>query len=226
MTKIFLAISFIICITLMPIRSQAEGININDIVFLDERGEEHTLQQFRGKRILLHFWATWCAPCVTELPSLNRLAKEFESKGVKVIPVSLDTRHKSNEQIQTFLKQHGLTHLPLYRAKEKVNYAKIVGMSSLSLPFTVLFDQQLNLVNIMVGTRHWGDENMRTMVLSAPAQVFASTDEASQEEETKEEPSQSENAPSDEKNSTLSIPAIKNPSGTAFKKKPETAESE
>lgn len=59
-----------------------------------------TLRQFRGRPVLLNFWATWCAPCVQEIPSLNEFQKEFADKGVVVVAVSVD---KNAQKYRNFL---------------------------------------------------------------------------------------------------------------------------
>src|ERR1035437_3119800 len=53
-------------------------------------GKAVTLADFRGKILVLNFWATWCPPCVDEMPSLNRLAERYSDKGLEVVAVSVD----------------------------------------------------------------------------------------------------------------------------------------
>jgi peroxiredoxin len=53
-------------------------------------GEIVKLEQFRGDYILLNFWATWCPPCVKEMPSMERLQQKFKDKGIRVVAISLD----------------------------------------------------------------------------------------------------------------------------------------
>ena len=75
-------------------------------------GETIDLSHFRGKVVLLNFWATWCAPCVREMPSLNRLAAEMESDGLAVVPVAIDRAGLSS--VTPFYRDHGLDHLAIY----------------------------------------------------------------------------------------------------------------
>ncbi len=63
---------------------------------------------YRGKVLLLNFWATWCAPCVAEMPSLERLHASFKDKGLEVVAVSVDPPG-SKEELKAFVKKHGLT---------------------------------------------------------------------------------------------------------------------
>jgi thiol-disulfide isomerase/thioredoxin len=61
-----------------------------DVAFTDAAGKPHTLADFKGKVVVLNLWATWCAPCVAEMPTLARLDAETVGQPVAVVPVSLD----------------------------------------------------------------------------------------------------------------------------------------
>src|SRR5262249_31716820 len=58
--------------------------------FTDAAGKTHTLAEFKGKAVVLNLWATWCGPCVEEMPTLAQLSAAYAGKPVVVIPVSLD----------------------------------------------------------------------------------------------------------------------------------------
>ena len=62
----------------------------NDPVMIDTQGYEKILQQYKGKPLLVTFWATWCEPCRDEYPMLNELAKQYAPQGLKVVGISLD----------------------------------------------------------------------------------------------------------------------------------------
>ena len=66
-----------------------EKKNISDLIFKDHQEKEISFSEFRGKVLLVNFWATWCAPCIKEIPSLDRLKSKFE-KNFDVIAISLD----------------------------------------------------------------------------------------------------------------------------------------
>jgi peroxiredoxin len=68
-------------------------------------GEEVTLQNFRGKVVLLNFWATWCGPCREELPELARVQEKFRQRGLALIAVSVDNEL---ENVRSFLKKYDL----------------------------------------------------------------------------------------------------------------------
>ena len=62
----------------------------DDPVLIDAQGFQKMVEEYRGKALLVNFWATWCEPCRDEYPMLNELAKEYGPKGLKVVGVSMD----------------------------------------------------------------------------------------------------------------------------------------
>jgi len=62
----------------------------HDPELIDSKGYEKLVQQYRGKPLLVNFWATWCEPCRDEYPMLNELAKQYAPRGLKVVGVNLD----------------------------------------------------------------------------------------------------------------------------------------
>src|SRR3712207_299763 len=71
-----------------------------------DSGKRITRSDFGGKLLVLNFWATWCPPCIAELPSLNRFAQEYSKEGIVVLGISVD----KNEQVyRSFMKQNPLS---------------------------------------------------------------------------------------------------------------------
>ena len=82
-------------------------------------GDQMTPRNFGGKVLVLNFWASWCAPCVEEAPSLNQFAKTFKDSGVVVLGVSVDR----NEQLyQNFVKRFGLSYPMARDPQENLSY--------------------------------------------------------------------------------------------------------
>ena len=100
-------------------------------VFKDAAGKPTTLAAFKGKPVLVNLWATWCGPCVAELPTLEALAK---SGKVRVAAISQDTGAAA--KVPAFLKEHGAPTLTPY-LDDKM--ALSTGWSA-NLPTTILFD--------------------------------------------------------------------------------------
>ncbi len=118
--------------------------------FTDGSGRSVSLGAFRGQVVLLNFWATWCAPCVWEMPTLNSLQARLRGEGLAVVTVSVD--REGYAVVKPFLKRHGLVHLkayldPKYKLKRHFRNG--------GLPTTVLIDAQGSVVGVMVGAAEW-----------------------------------------------------------------------
>ncbi len=116
--------------------------------FIDQTGTRHALEAFRGRYVLLNLWATWCGPCVNELPSLARLAKF--APGLKVLAV--DWREKP-AAVDAFLKSHDAGSLPTLVDDTG---AMMRGVGAYGLPMTVLIDPKGNIIAKAAGPADWG----------------------------------------------------------------------
>ena len=108
-----------------------KGEAVPATVFKDAAGKPTTLAAFKGKPVLVNLWATWCGPCVAELPTLEALAK---SGKIRVAAISQDTGAAA--KVPAFLKEHGAPTLTPY-LDDKM--ALSTGWSA-NLPTTILFD--------------------------------------------------------------------------------------
>jgi thiol-disulfide isomerase/thioredoxin len=80
--------------------------------FFDAAGQAHTLDEFRGKGVLVNLWATWCSPCVAEMPALAALARRVANQGIVVLPISSD--HGGAETVQHYYASHAITGLGVW----------------------------------------------------------------------------------------------------------------
>jgi len=85
--------------------------------FENGMGEEVTLASFRGNVVLLNFWATWCAPCVEEMPWLDELARDRADQPFEVVAISLD--QGGRKQVIPFYQRHGIETLEVYTDPEQ-----------------------------------------------------------------------------------------------------------
>ena len=113
-----------------------------------DSGAEVDLSDYRGKFVLLNFWATWCPPCVQELPSLNQLAREFESSGLVVLGVSVDEDQQAYEQ---FLERFDVS-FPTVRDPERVAANRF---GTMKYPETYLIDPDGYVKQKYVGAENW-----------------------------------------------------------------------
>lgn len=90
-----------------------EGIKIGnrapDFELQSLDGKKVKLSHFRGKKVLLNFWATWCPPCRMEMPHMEKFYEEFKDKDVVVLAVNLSMTEKSVNDVPIFVKQYGLS---------------------------------------------------------------------------------------------------------------------
>jgi thiol-disulfide isomerase/thioredoxin len=84
---------------------------VPDIVFLSADGKEHGLAEFLGHGMVINLWATWCAPCVAEMPALAALSKTLAPDDIAVLPLSADRGGAS--AVQSFYREHGISGLPV-----------------------------------------------------------------------------------------------------------------
>lgn len=113
-----------------------------------DNGSGARLEDYRGKYVLLNFWATWCVPCVQEVPSLNRLQQEFESNGLVVLGISVDEDKDAYEQ---FLDRFDIT-FPTVRDPEMA-VASLYGTNM--YPETYLIDREGFVVRKYIGGENW-----------------------------------------------------------------------
>jgi thiol-disulfide isomerase/thioredoxin len=117
-----------------------------DVAFTDEKGTRFKLSGFKGRFVLLNLWATWCAPCVAELPSLARLA--VFAPGIRVIPVNMD---RGAVDAAGFIKSHNVK-LPVFR---DTDVTMLRSFGAYGLPMTVLIDPDGKIVAKAEGPAEW-----------------------------------------------------------------------
>jgi thiol-disulfide isomerase/thioredoxin len=132
-----------------------KGSELPDFTFKDTAGREIQLKDLKGKPLLINLWATWCAPCVAELPALDRLAA---SSKIKVLTVSQDMTQL--EKIAPFLRQLGVTRLEPWLDPENelgFHYQAI-------LPTSIYYDTQGREVWRVIGPREWDDAETQALL--------------------------------------------------------------
>jgi thiol:disulfide interchange protein DsbD len=110
----------------------APAINLKTL-----NGETLSIESLRGKVAVVDFWATWCVPCLSEIPMFNQLKEDYQSKGVEVIAISLDEEGAS--KVKPFLKAHPMDYTQIIGDQ---NTAKDFNVDDSTLPVTLLIDKQ------------------------------------------------------------------------------------
>lgn len=120
------------------------------VTFTDAQGGRHALGDFKGRYVLLNLWATWCAPCVSELPALTRLKAQVP--GLKVLAVDLTGRRETPAMADTFLKQHQAGALG---ALVDIDVKMMAAFRAVALPTTLLIDPSGKIVARAEGPAEW-----------------------------------------------------------------------
>ncbi|MGB8274005.1 MAG: TlpA disulfide reductase family protein [Alphaproteobacteria bacterium] len=119
----------------------------------DAAGQPAGLDAYRGKVVLVNFWATWCGPCVEELPALSRLQARLSGPDFTVIAVSGD--RTGPEAVTPFLGQHGITGLPVLYDR---TLASGRALHVTGLPTSILLDRDGREVGRVLGTLDWDSQ--------------------------------------------------------------------
>jgi thiol-disulfide isomerase/thioredoxin len=136
---------------------------VPELTFLDEAGEEVTLGDFEGDVVVLNLWATWCAPCRREMPSLDRLQAELGEKGLRVVALSLDRGDIG--KVRDFFEELKIANLAIYQDPE-ARAGRELGAPG--LPTTIVIDRAGQEVGRLLGPAEWDSEEalalLRTLI--------------------------------------------------------------
>lgn len=119
-------------------KAAAGRIDVWSLAFLTPNGDTLSMNALRGRPLLLNFWATWCGPCVTEMPLLDRFAQARAAAGWQVLALAIDEA----EPVRRFLAEHAL-HLSVGLAGTPgLALSRALGNDRGGLPFTVAFGRE------------------------------------------------------------------------------------
>jgi len=144
-------------------RSHA-GTAMPGLAFEGPDGRPIRLAAFHGRPVLVNFWATWCGPCIVEMPSLDRLAGQQAAGGLQIVAISQDS--DGRRKVSDFFAAHPFQHLQPYLDSE-TGLMFALGLDT--LPTTILFDSRGREVWRMVGMADWQSERIARLLLEADA---------------------------------------------------------
>ena len=113
------------------------GGTMIDFTLPEVDGRKHSLSEWRGKVIVLNFWATWCPPCREEIPLLVELQKKRGADGLQIIGVAIDNK----TAVMLYSRSAGINYPILMGADDTLDLVARYGNSSGALPFTVIIDR-------------------------------------------------------------------------------------
>jgi len=113
----------------------------------DLEGRLQRLDQWRGKVVVINFWATWCAPCREEIPALIRVQEELAAKGLQVVGIAIDQADK----VRPYAAEMRINYPLLVGELEAIDLSREAGNQLGGLPFTVVVDRAGNAVGTATG---------------------------------------------------------------------------
>jgi len=134
--------------------------NLNDFVLMDLLSNPHSVNEWQGKIRIINFWATWCPPCLEEIPGFIELQEQYAEKNIQFIGVAIDNK----ESVTQYLTSKAINYPVLLAENEGLNLAKELGNTMNVVPYTVIVNQQGYVIK-----RHQGQiskEKLREIIAS------------------------------------------------------------
>jgi thiol-disulfide isomerase/thioredoxin len=140
-------------------QDEAGGDKVLAAAFQDLNGQRQLLSQWRGKVLVVNFWATWCPPCRAEIPGFIELHRELAGRGVQFVGIAIDQSAKVNE----FARELGMNYPLLIGEDDALELQRQLGNQSGGLPFTVVLDSGGRLVSRHQG--NFGAAQLRSILI-------------------------------------------------------------
>jgi peroxiredoxin len=136
--------------------------SIPSFTFLNENGKEININEFKGKVLLVNFWATWCMPCVKELTQFDKMIEIFGKDNIAIIPISIDSVGGITK-LKEFYQKNKITNLPIYKDKNLTAYEAVM---SFGIPTSIIVDRDLNAHVKVSGYLNWQDPEIMNILNS------------------------------------------------------------
>lgn len=124
----------------------------------DADGQARPLGQWRGKVLVVNFWATWCPPCRDEMPSFSRLHTRYADRGVQFVGLAIDEA----EKVRAFGRETGTRYPLLIGDSGTLGLAALLGNAAQGLPFTIALDRQGRLIGRKLGV--WKEAELERLL--------------------------------------------------------------
>jgi thiol-disulfide isomerase/thioredoxin len=138
-----------------PVSQEAASVSLNSRKIPEDvpqislpglDGRPHALADYRGKLLVVNFWATWCEPCRREIPLLKSLRTEYANNGLEIVGIAVDSR----DDVARYASSHGIVYPVLLGERGGLEAASAFGMDVV-LPFSVFADRAGHIVALKVG---------------------------------------------------------------------------
>jgi thiol-disulfide isomerase/thioredoxin len=145
---------------------KADRPAVPNLAFKDSSGADIKLSKWQGRVVLLNLWATWCAPCRKEMPTLNDVQKQLGTKDFEVVALSVD--RKGLEASSAFLKETGADSLGLY---VDATTQSLEDLQAFGLPVTLLIDRKGREIGRLLGPAEWNSAEAIALMKAAIAEA-------------------------------------------------------
>ena len=146
--------------TMAKLKPPAVAATYPNAGFVDGAGKPVKLSDFKGQAVVLNLWATWCAPCVKEMPTLAALQTAYAGKGLKVVALSADSA-SATDKAKAFIAAH--PPLTFYQDASSAVPTSLNPPIE-GFPTTLLYDAQGNLKGVMEGDTDWNSPDAKAVV--------------------------------------------------------------
>jgi thiol-disulfide isomerase/thioredoxin len=137
-----------------PTPPRAIPTDVPNISLADPGGVKHSLSEWKGRPLLINFWATWCAPCRREIPLLQTLRHERSGDGLEIVGIAVDFR----DAVQHYAREMSIDYPVLVGEQDGLDAIAAFGMDTV-FPFTVFTDRQGRIVALKVSELHADEAN-------------------------------------------------------------------
>jgi thiol-disulfide isomerase/thioredoxin len=155
---------------LAALNGTGTGRGYSAMKFTDADGKPRTLAEFKGRALLVNFWASWCIPCRAEMPALDKLAAAENDDGFMVLPINLDLGDGGLEKARAFLAEGGWANLPLFADSTFESFKQLqTSAVAVGLPSTLLIDRKGCELGVLQGPAEWDSTDGRNVIAALKA---------------------------------------------------------
>lgn len=152
----------------VPVIGLRKGNVAPDFILKSLDGKTHKLSDYRGKKVMLNLWATWCSPCREEMPDMQSFYAEHKSDSFEILAVNLTSSEKSIDQVQVFTQKHSITFPILLDPDDHV----AGRFEVFQIPSTYILNEQGVIEQKMIGPMN--KEIMELLMLSDEGEAVES----------------------------------------------------
>lgn len=154
-----LGVWYDVCCIGTAMHPSSSSSNSSEIPFVDQNQKQLTLNQFKGKPLIVNFWATWCPVCVKKMGTLNRFAEKFQAQGGQVLAISQD--NGGIAAVRPYYARNGYKNLAIY-IEASGHLSSSFGVRG--LPTTIFLDAQGKEVGRLEGGVDWDSNEVKELV--------------------------------------------------------------